>query len=156
MTPPPLGGHCHLFLPFFYIGASLIPIYPCYVWSFTLHLTSKSRNYSSPIMRTWLLCTFHCPSCLWSLLVGLFCGPISLPDGAKVWMPTLWRYQGGAISFRVVNCNVIVSVHCREEGCIGKYIPRGPRDFLRAGILHPEAWEFARGRSPMAILRAEE
>ena len=33
----------------------------------------------------------------------------------------------------------IVSVHCREEGCIGKYIPRGPRDFPRAGILHPEA-----------------
>ena len=22
--------------------------------------------------------------------------------------------------------------HCREEGCIGKYIPRGPRDFPRA------------------------
>ena len=32
----------------------------------------------------------------------------------------------------------IVSVHCREEGCIGKYTPRGPRDFPRAGILHPE------------------
>ena len=26
-----------------------------------------------------------------------------------------------------------VSVHCRDEGCIGKYIPRGPRDFQRAG-----------------------
>ena len=35
----------------------------------------------------------------------------------------------------------IVSVHCREEGCIGKYIPRGPRNFPRAGILHPEARE---------------
>ena len=35
----------------------------------------------------------------------------------------------------------IVSVHCQEEGCIGKYIPRGPRDFPRAGILHPEARE---------------
>ena len=23
----------------------------------------------------------------------------------------------------------IVSVHCREEGCIGKYTPRGLRDF---------------------------
>ena len=33
----------------------------------------------------------------------------------------------------------IVSVHCREEGFIGKKIPRGPRDFPRAGILHPEA-----------------
>ena len=41
----------------------------------------------------------------------------------------------------------IVSVHCREEGCIGKYIPRGPRDFPRAGILHPEAREIARGQS---------
>ena len=41
----------------------------------------------------------------------------------------------------------IVSVHCREEGCIGKYTPRGPRDFPRAGILHPEAREIARGQS---------
>ena len=48
-----------------------------------------------------------------------------------------------------------VSVHCREEGCIGKYTPRGPRDFPRAGILHPEAREIARGRSPRAISRAE-
>ena len=39
----------------------------------------------------------------------------------------------------------IVYVHCREEGCIGKYIPRGPRDFPRAGILHPEAQEIAEG-----------
>ena len=45
----------------------------------------------------------------------------------------------------------IVSVHCREEGCIGKYTPRGPRDFPRAGILHPEAREIARGRSTWAI-----
>ena len=49
----------------------------------------------------------------------------------------------------------IVSVHCREEGCIGKYTPRGPRDFPRAGTLHPEAREIARGRSPKAISRAE-
>ena len=49
----------------------------------------------------------------------------------------------------------IESVHCREEGCIGKYTPRGPRDFPRAGILHPEAREIARGRSPRAISRAE-
>ena len=48
-----------------------------------------------------------------------------------------------------------VSVHCREEGCIGKYIPRGPRDFPRAGILHPEAREISRGRSPREISRAE-
>ena len=41
----------------------------------------------------------------------------------------------------------IVSVHCREEGCIGKYTPRCPRDFPRAGILHPEAREIARGKS---------
>ena len=47
----------------------------------------------------------------------------------------------------------IESVHCREEGCIGKYTPRGPRDFPRAGILHPEAREIARGRSPRAISR---
>ena len=49
----------------------------------------------------------------------------------------------------------IVYVHCREEGCIGKYIPRRPRDFPRAGILHPEAREIARGRSLRAISRAE-
>ena len=48
-----------------------------------------------------------------------------------------------------------VSVHCREEGCIGKYIPRGPRDFPRAWILHPEAREISRGRSPREISRAE-
>ena len=41
----------------------------------------------------------------------------------------------------------IVSVHCREEECIKKYIPWGPRDFPRAGILHPEARETARGQS---------
>ena len=50
---------------------------------------------------------------------------------------------------------MIEPVHCREEGCIGKYTPRGPRDFPRAGILHPEAREIARGRSPRAISRAE-
>ena len=37
------------------------------------------------------------------------------------------------------------SVHCREEGCIGKYTLQGPREFPRAGILHPEAREIARG-----------
>ena len=47
------------------------------------------------------------------------------------------------------------SVHYREEGCIGKYTPQGPRDFPRAGILHPEAREIARVRSPSAISRAE-
>ena len=49
----------------------------------------------------------------------------------------------------------IGSVHWREEGCIGKYTPRGPRDFPKAGILHPEAREIARGRSPREISRAE-
>ena len=34
----------------------------------------------------------------------------------------------------------IVSVHCREEGCIGKYIPRGPREISRAeGGVFPNA-----------------
>ena len=32
----------------------------------------------------------------------------------------------------------IVSVHCLEEGCIGKYIPRGPRDFPRGAKSPPE------------------
>ena len=32
----------------------------------------------------------------------------------------------------------IVSIHFRKEGCFGKYIPRGPRAFPRAVILHPE------------------
>ena len=36
-----------------------------------------------------------------------------------------------------------MSVHCLESGCIGKYTPRGPRDFPRAGILHPEARKIA-------------
>ena len=48
-----------------------------------------------------------------------------------------------------------MSVHCLESGCIGKYTPLGPRDFPRAGILHPEAREIAWGRSPRAISRAE-
>ena len=39
------------------------------------------------------------------------------------------------------------SVHCREEGRIGKYTPRGLRDFPRAGILPPEALEIALGQS---------
>ena len=32
-----------------------------------------------------------------------------------------------------------MDVHCLESGCIGKYIPLGPWDFPRAGILHPSA-----------------
>ena len=32
-----------------------------------------------------------------------------------------------------------MSVHCLESGCIGKYTHLGPRDFPRAGILHPSA-----------------
>ena len=34
-----------------------------------------------------------------------------------------------------------MSVHCLESGCIGKYTHLGPRDFPRAGILHPSAHE---------------
>ena len=30
-----------------------------------------------------------------------------------------------------------MAVHCHDSGFIGKYIPRGPRDFPSAGILHP-------------------
>ena len=30
-----------------------------------------------------------------------------------------------------------MSVHCLESGCIGKCPRLGPRDFPRAGILHP-------------------
>ena len=41
----------------------------------------------------------------------------------------------------------IVSVHCREEGCIGKYILRGPRDFTRTGILQHEAEKIAQRQS---------
>ena len=36
-------------------------------------------------------------------------------------------------------------IHCRKEGCIGKYAPRGN--------LHP--WNIAWGRSPRALSRAE-
>ena len=32
----------------------------------------------------------------------------------------------------IVVTDSTVSVHCQEEGCIGKYIPRGPKDFPRA------------------------
>ena len=47
-----------------------------------------------------------------------------------------------------------MSVHWREEGCIGKYTPLGPRDFPQAGILHPSALEIALGLRPRAISRA--
>ena len=40
-----------------------------------------------------------------------------------------------------------MDVHCLESGCIGKYIPLGPWDFPRAGILHPSALEIALGQS---------
>ena len=45
-----------------------------------------------------------------------------------------------------------VSVHCREEGCIGKYTPRGPRDCPRAspsgnlsglGVQNPRPWKIS-------------
>ena len=32
-------------------------------------------------------------------------------------------------------------IHCREEGCIGKYAPPRIERFAEAGILHPEARE---------------
>ena len=38
-----------------------------------------------------------------------------------------------------------MDVHCLESGCIGKYIPLGPWDFPRAGILHPSALGKSRG-----------
>ena len=47
-----------------------------------------------------------------------------------------------------------MDVHCLESGCIGKYIPLGPRDFPRAGILHPSALEIALGLRPREISRA--
>ena len=47
-----------------------------------------------------------------------------------------------------------MSVHCLESGCIGKYTHLGPRDFPRAGILHPSALEIALGLRPRAISRA--
>ena len=47
-----------------------------------------------------------------------------------------------------------MDVHCLESGCIGKYIPLGPRDFPRAGILYPSALEIALGLRPRAISRA--
>ena len=59
------------------------------------------------------------------------------------------------LSCIVYICKCIEYVHWRGEGCIGKYTPRGPRDFPKAGILHPEAREIARGRSQRAISRAE-
>ena len=73
-------------------------------------------------------------------------------SGRKVYVIEFWPMILVTIIAQIYNT---VSVHCREEGCIGKYIPRGPRDFPRAGILHPEAREIARGRSPRAISRAE-
>ena len=48
-----------------------------------------------------------------------------------------------------------MDVHCLESGCIGKYIPLGPRDFPRAWILHPETRGISRGRSPREIPRVE-
>ena len=35
---------------------------------------------------------------------------------------------------QTLNLVNIVSVHCREEGCIGKYIPRGLSEFPRTEI----------------------
>ena len=39
-----------------------------------------------------------------------------------------------------------VSEHCREEGCIGKYIPRGPRDFPDQGFCTPRLERLPEGR----------
>ena len=44
-----------------------------------------------------------------------------------------------------------MDVHCLESGCIGKYIPLGPRDFPRAWILHPSALEISLGLRPREI-----
>ena len=46
-----------------------------------------------------------------------------------------------------------MDVHCLESGCIGKYIPLGPWDFPRAGILHPSALEISLGLRPREISR---
>ena len=60
--------------------------------------------------------------------------------------PPFCRHRGTAGCYRGSAAKVmmsipyrnIVSVHCREEGCIGKYIPRGPRDFQRCAKSPPE------------------
>ena len=47
-------------------------------------------------------------------------------------------YYSTTYYFTAIDCTE--SIHCREEGCIGKYIPRGPRDFPRAeGDVFPNA-----------------
>ena len=43
----------------------------------------------------------------------------------------------GCFKLKII-CQDILSIHCREEGYNGKYIPQGARDFPRVGILHPE------------------
>ena len=52
-----------------------------------------------------------------------------------------------------------MDVHCLESGCIGKYIPLGPRDFPRAGILPPSALDLSglgvQNPRPREISRAE-
>ena len=64
-------------------------------------------------------------------------GTVSDPHRSHINLDSMWSLKllWGLFSWPIN----IVSVHCREEGCIGKYIPRGPRDFPRTGILHPKA-----------------
>ena len=56
----------------------------------------------------------------------------------------LYVYNGTAPGNRIFSSRDSVIIHCREEGCIGKYPPPPPPRFERfteAGILHPEGQE---------------
>ena len=48
----------------------------------------------------------------------------------------------------------VVSVHCREEGCIGFYIPQKPRDFPRPERC-PEGFVLGTTQGPREISRLE-
>ena len=62
------------------------------------------------------------------------------------WIPHVscqrWRLEPNPARAQFASTDFALSyaermdVHCLESGCIGKYIPLGPRDFPRAGILH--------------------
>ena len=115
------------------------------------YLTTRKKPVTA-VRNSW---AHFCPWPLFFIGQHFTCLFMRASQFPHAWLKTVKAKNGKTISIFWTILEDNVSVHCREEGCIGKYIPRGPRDFPRAWILHPEAREISRGRSPREISRAE-
>ena len=127
------------------------------IYFFSLDLHAKETDVLLALIGFPPVCLFWVANTIsWKVA---FCELPQLPCKHFDWAVSDCMWEKGRRYFvlfaLLITMHNTVSVHCREEGCFGKYIPRGPKDFPGAGILHPAALENAlRGaKSPPSVLR---